>query len=66
MELRPDSHQAECLLGDIYGTMKDLKAAEEHYLKAAQLAPQYASVYKARLAALSAPVKRRPAARKRS
>jgi tetratricopeptide (TPR) repeat protein len=66
VELRPDSHQAECLLGDVYGTLKDLKSAEEHYLKAAQLAPQYASVYKARLAALNAPVKRRPAPRKRN
>ncbi len=60
--LRPDSHQAQGLLGDIYAAGGDRAKAAESYARAAELAPQYAASYRSRLAA-KRPSQKQPARR---
>jgi tetratricopeptide (TPR) repeat protein len=54
-QLKPDSHQAEGLLGDLYAAGGDVVRARAHYALAAELSPQYAASYRARLAAVTRP-----------
>lgn len=67
LKLSPGSHQAEGLLGDICASLGDAAGAREHYLRAAQFSPRYASAYRARAASLErpAPYKTRKRAKRR-
>lgn len=51
-ELKPDSHLAAGLLGDICAARKDYPKAREYYAAAAGLSSKYAAFYKGRLAGL--------------
>ncbi|MDP2864620.1 MAG: hypothetical protein Q8O90_00050, partial [Elusimicrobiota bacterium] len=58
-----DSYQLRGLMGDIYAALKDKENAGSQYLLAAELSPKFASVYRAKLAALRKPAA--PAKKKR-